>query len=80
MKLMLRGLPLDATAERVAQGMEKLGPVINVTMVPNKHEDATDSWAIVEMDISHERALRITSQVTNLWHDGQRVNLSIMSR
>lgn len=79
MKLMIRGLNTDATVEGVTKGMEKLGPVQSVTIVPNKSEAATDCWAIVEMDITHERALKITAQVKDLWHDGQRVNISIMS-
>lgn len=76
MKLLLTGLPTDATAERVKSGMEKLGPVSQVEIV-DKGNGAV--WAIVEMPISDDHAFRITRQVTDIWHDGKFVNITIIN-
>lgn len=80
MKLMVKGLRVDVTAEEVRAGMEKLGPVDSVQLVEHHGEDPRDAWAIVEMPISHERAFQISRQVTDLWHDGRRVNIQVLTR
>lgn len=76
MKLLLTGLPTDATADRVKVGMEKLGPVTQVDIV-DKGNGAV--WAIVEMPITDDQAFNITRQVTDIWHDGKFVNISILN-
>ncbi|MEN9880134.1 MAG: hypothetical protein RIQ55_780 [Pseudomonadota bacterium] len=76
MKLLLTGLPGDATADKVKVGMEKLGPVSHVEIV-DKGNDAV--WAIVEMAITDDQAFRITRQITDIWHDGKFVNITIMN-
>lgn len=80
MKLMVRGLRVDVTAEQVRAGMEKLGPVDSVQIVENRGENPKDAWAVVQMPITHERAFQISQQVTDLWHDGQRVNIHVLTR
>ena len=80
MKLMVRGLRVDVTEQEVRAGMEKLGPVDSVEIVPNRSVNATDCWAIVEMPISHERAFQITRQVTDIWRDGRRINIDLVTR
>jgi len=80
MKMLVTGLPLGVTAEEVRQGMEKLGPVDRVTVVPTQSEHAKDCWAIVEMPISAEKAEQIASRVTDLWHDGHKINIRVMHR
>ena len=80
MKLMVRGLRVDVTAEEVRVGMEKLGPVDSVQLVEHRSESPSDAWAIVEMPISHERAFQITRQVKDLWHDGRRINIDLLTR
>lgn len=76
MKLLLTGLTSDATAEKVKAGMEKLGPVSQVEIV-DKGNGAI--WAIVEMPITDDQAFKISSQVTDIWHDGKFVNITLMN-
>lgn len=78
-KLMVRGLRVDVSAEEVRAGMEKLGPVDSVQIVEHQTDNPSDAWAIVEMPISHERAFQISRQVTDLWHDGRRVNIHVLA-
>lgn len=80
MKMLVTGLRLGVTAQEVRQGMEKLGPVDRVEIVPTESEHAKDCWAIVEMPISAEQAERITSRVTDIWHDGRMINIRVMHR
>lgn len=56
--------------------MEKLGPVTHVDIV-DKGNGAV--WAIVEMPITDGQAFRITRQVTDIWHDGKFVNITVMN-
>lgn len=79
MKLLVKGLRKDVTAEEVRQGMERLGPVDEVEVVPNRSPAATDTWAIVIMPVPIERAYQIANQVSDLWHDGRRVSISVMA-
>lgn len=79
MRLMVRGLRVDVTADEVRIGMEKLGPVDRVQMVEHHTENPTDAWAIVEMPITPERAFQISRQVTDMWHDGRRVNIHVLT-
>ena len=76
MKLLLTGLPLEATAEKVREGMEKLGTVSNVEIVS---KNGPDHWAIIEMPITDEEAFNITRRVTDLWHLGRFVNLRVLN-
>ena len=76
MKLLLTGLPIDATAEEVREGMEKLGTVSNVEIVS---QNGPDHWAIIEMPLTDEEAFNITRRVTDLWHLGRFVNLRVLN-
>lgn len=76
MKLLMTGLSSEATEDRVKAGMEKLGPVTQVEIIEKGNGAA---WAIIEMPITDEQAFRITRQVTDIWHDGQFVNISILN-
>lgn len=80
MKLRIRGLRLEVTEQEIRAGMEKLGPVDSVQILPNSHPQTTDCVAIVEMPISHERAFQISRQVTDIWHDGRYVNIEVVTR
>lgn len=80
MKMLITGLRLGVTPDEVRQGMEKLGPVDKVEIVPTKSDHAKDCWAIVEMPISAEKAEQIASRVTDLWHEGGMVNIRVMHR
>ena len=80
MKMLVIGLRLGVSAEEVRQGMEKLGPVDRVEVVPTESEHAKDCWAIVEMPISAEEAQRIASRVIDLWHGGGTINIRVMHR
>lgn len=76
MKLLLTGLPEDATESAVRAGMEKLGTVSSVQLVA---KDSGETWAIVEMPITPDQAFKITQQVTDIWHAGNFVNVRILN-
>jgi len=76
MKLLMTGLPKEATPESVQAGMERLGPVSRVEMIS---QDGANHWAIIEMPITDEEAFNITRRVTDIWHAGQFINLTILN-
>jgi hypothetical protein len=76
MKLLMTGLPKEATSEGVREGMEKLGPVSSVEIVS---KDGPNNWAIIEMPITDDEAFNITRRVTDIWHAGQFVNLTVLN-
>lgn len=78
MKLLLTGLAPGVTAENVRAGMERLGSVSAVQIVPAS-SPAHAASAIIEMPITDERAFQITRQVQDLWHDGRHINLTILN-
>ena len=78
MKLLLTGLSPEATEEAVRTGMERLGSVSAVQIVPASGPDQAAS-AIIEMPITDERAFQITRQMQDLWHDGRHLNLTILN-
>ena len=78
MKFLLSGLPGDAEESSVAEAMAKLGPVTQVTLV--REGDPDSPWAIVEMEVTHERALAIKEQVNNIRYKGQTISLNLLIR
>jgi hypothetical protein len=75
-KIMLTGLGGDVSEQRVRESLERVGPVVNVTII--REGDASAPVVIVEMDIDDEQAFRITSRVTDYWHDGHMLNARLL--
>lgn len=76
MKFLLTGLTTEATKSSVWSGMEKLGPVTSIEMVKQNNGD---QWAIVEMPVTDDQAFKITQRITDVWHAGKFVNISILN-
>ena len=76
MKMLITGLPADAKADAVKEGMEKFGRVTHVDLVP---KGQADTWAIIEMDITHEQAFSITQRVNDIWYQGNFINVRILN-
>lgn len=75
-KIMFTGLLPDVTEEAVRASLEKLGPVHSVSIV--RDGDAQSPVVVVQMDISDEQAFRLTSRVTDYWHDGHLINARLL--
>ena len=75
-KIMLTGLGGDVSEQRIRESLERVGPVVNVTIV--REGDVSAPVVIVEMDINDEQAYRITSRVTDYWHDGHMLNARLL--
>jgi hypothetical protein len=75
-KIMLTGLGGDVSEQRIRESLERVGPVVNVTII--REGDASTPVVIVEMDINDEQAFRITSRVTDYWHDGHMLNARLL--
>jgi hypothetical protein len=75
-KIMLTGLGGDVSEQRIRESLERVGPVVSVTII--REGDASAPVVIVEMDINDEQAHRITSRVTDYWHDGHMLNARLL--
>ena len=75
-KIRLTGLGGDVSEQRIRESLERVGPVVNVTII--REGDASTPVVIVEMDINDEQAFRITSRVTDYWHDGHMLNARLL--
>ena len=75
-KIMFSGLDASVTEEAVRAQLEQLGPVRSVTIA--RDGDASSPLVIVEIDISDDLAYRITSRVSDYWHNGQMINARLL--
>lgn len=75
-KIMLTGLQPEVTEEAVRASLEKVGPVIHVSII--RDGNPAEPMVIVEMDISDVQAYQLTSRVTDYWHDGHMINARLM--
>lgn len=75
-KIMLTGVDRAVTEAAVREGLEKVGPVHSVQIV--REGDADHPVVIVEMDIDDETAFRLTSRLTDFWHEGHMINARLM--
>jgi hypothetical protein len=75
-KIMLTGLAGDVSEQRLRESLERVGPVANVTII--REGDTSAPVVVVEMDIDDEQAFRITSRVTDYWHDGHMLNARLL--
>lgn len=75
-KIMFTGLKSSVSEEDVASSLEKIGPVLKVSIIHDGNPD--EPYVIVEMDISDVQAYQLTSRVTDFWHDGHMVNARLL--
>jgi hypothetical protein len=75
-KILLSGLAADIDEAHIRAGLEKLGPVSAVHII--RDGDAASPVVIVEMDIDDQTAYRLTSRVTDFWHDGKTINARLL--
>lgn len=76
MKLLITGLPPDATEDAIKEGMTKFGSVTHVEIIPKGQGDL---WSIVEMAITPEQAFNITQRVNDLWYQGNYISVRILN-
>lgn len=75
-KILFSGLGPAVTEEAIRAALEKVGPVLGVTIIRDGDDSAP--VVIVEMDIDDQTAYRITSRVTDFWHDGHMINARLL--
>lgn len=75
-KIMITGVRPEATEESIRESFAGVGPVHKVTIVPES--DGQSLSVILEMDISDAWAYKITSRVTDFWHDGHMINARLL--
>jgi hypothetical protein len=75
-KIMFTGMLPEVTEEAVRAELEKVGPVINVSII--RDGNPNEPVVIVEMDISDSQAYRLTSRVTDFWHNGHMINARLL--
>ena len=75
-KILFTGLLPTVTEEAVRASLEKLGPVVSVSII--REGDPTSPFVIVEMDISDIQAYQLTTRVTDYWHDGHMINARLL--
>lgn len=75
-KIMFSGLAADVTEEKIRESLARFGPINQVNIF--RDGDPNQPIVVVEMEISDAVAFKITSRVTDLWHDGQRVNARML--
>lgn len=73
---MFSGLPPDVTESAVRESLQKLGPVHSVLIIADGAPSSPA--AIVEMSIDDEQAYKLTSRVTDYWHNGHMVNARLL--
>lgn len=71
-KIMFSGLPADISEEQIRSVLVKFGAIKQILII--KDGDPTQPMAIVEIDLSDSEAFNLTSRVTDIWHDGHRIN------
>ncbi|MDD2743261.1 MAG: RNA-binding protein [Rhodocyclaceae bacterium] len=75
-KILFSGLPADVTEMALHESLQKLGPVHSVLIIADG--DPSSPAAIVEMSIDDEQAHKLTSRVTDYWHNGHMINARLL--
>ena len=75
-KILLTGIAVDVTEERVREKFESVGPVHAVDII--REGDPDRPMVIVTLDISDELAFTIVSRVTNFWHEGNLITAQLL--
>lgn len=75
-KIMFSGLPADVSETGLRQALERFGPVGKVAII--RDGDPQQPIAIVEMHITDQAAFDLTTRITDIWHDGRRINTWVL--
>lgn len=75
-KILLTGVAIDISEERVREKFASVGPVHAVEII--REGDPDHPMVIVTLDISDELAFTIVSRVTNFWHEGNLITAQLM--
>ena len=75
-KIMFTGIGPEATEEAIRESLERVGPVVDVTIV--RDGDPKHPYVVVTMNIDDDTAYRLTTRVTDYWHNGHMINARMM--
>lgn len=75
-KIMFTGVDTSITEELVRQTLEKVGPVHHIEII--RDGNPVNPVVVVEMVISDELAYKLTTRLTDYWHDGHMLNARIL--
>lgn len=75
-KFAITGLGPTITKESVHVWLDGFGQVVGVEII--RDGNAAAPIALVEMDIGDVQAFRLTSRISNYWHDGYVVSACLL--
>jgi hypothetical protein len=75
-KFAITGLGPATTKDSVQVWLDGFGPVVDVEII--RDGDPAAPIALVEMDIGDVQAFRLTSRISNYWHDGYVVSACLL--
>ncbi len=75
-KFAITGLGPATTKDCVQVLLDRFGPVVDVEII--REGDAAAPIALVEMAIGDAQAYRLTSRISNYWHDGHVLTASLL--
>ena len=75
-KFAITGLGSGTTKDSVQILLDGFGPIVDVEIICDG--DAAMQIAVVEMAIGDVQAYRLTSRISNYWHDGHIVSASLL--
>jgi len=75
-KIMFTGMLPEVTEDAVKVALEKFGPVAQVSIIRDGTPDTP--VVIVEMDISDIQAYKLTTLITDIWHNGHMINARLL--
>jgi hypothetical protein len=75
-KIMFSGLPTDISEEQIRSALAKFGAIKQIFII--KDGDPNQPVAVVEIDLNDSEAFDLASRVTDLWHDGHRINAWVL--
>lgn len=75
-KIMFTGVDSNITEEQVRQSLEKLGVIDDVQII--RDGNPASPVVVVAMAISDEQAYKLTTRLTDYWHDGHMINACIL--
>lgn len=76
-RILLTGISPESTEESLRTAIEPhFGPIDRVEIV--RDGDAGNPMAILDMPLSDQQAFRMVQRITDIWHDGRRVNARLL--
>ena len=75
-KIMFTGIAPESTEAAIRESLERVGPVVDVVIV--RDGDPQHPYVVVTMNIDDDTAYRLTTRVTDYWHNGHMINARMM--